>query len=366
MTEIIRRGDEGAAVRDVQERLARLVAPELGVDARFGEHTHAAVRRFQQERGLEADGIVGPETWRSLVEAGYRPGDRLLWHGRPMMRGDDVLELQHRLNRLGFDAGSEDGIFGPDTRLAVEEFQRNVGLDVDGVAGPATVEALRRLRRDHQSGGVAVRLREREWMRRLSTRGIVGARVLVDPAHGPGDPGHAGPSGLVEAHIAWATAHRLAARLSARGAQALLSRGPSTTPSASERARFANESGVDIVVSIAVNAHHTPVARGSSAYYFGTTRVISEGGRRLADLLQSALVADGWVPDGRTHPMTWAILRETRMPAVVVEPGFITSPHDEARLALPTTHDTLAGALTEAVAAFFEAAPEPAAITAAT
>jgi N-acetylmuramoyl-L-alanine amidase len=356
----IRRGDEGPAVRDVQERLARLPEFDVPVDGRFGPRTHEAVLRFQQNRGLAADGIVGSETWRSLVEAGFRLGDRLLWHARRMMRGDDVLELQHRLNQLGFDAGLEDGIFGPLTQSAIEEFQRNVGLDVDGVAGPGTVETLRRLRRDHQSGGVAVRLREREWMRRLSARGLVGARLLVDPAHGPEDPGHVGPSGVSEHAITWEIAHRLAARLSARGAQALLSRGPQTSPSASERARLANEQGIDAVLSIAVNALGTPTASGSRSYYFGAPHFVSEGGVRLAELVQDAVAADGWLPDGRTHAMTWSVLRETRMPAVVVEPGYITCPRDEARLADAAEQDRLAGVLAEAIVAFFETAPDQA------
>src|SRR3712207_9348100 len=92
-----------------------------------------------------------------------------------MMRGDDVRELKHRLNQLGFDAGAEDGIFGPLARAAVEEFQRNTGLVVDGVAGPQTLAALRRLLRGHQSGGLAVRAREREWLRGLRGRTLSGA-----------------------------------------------------------------------------------------------------------------------------------------------------------------------------------------------
>jgi N-acetylmuramoyl-L-alanine amidase len=366
VSDIIRRGDHGPAVRDIQERLARVVVGDLPVDGRFGARTQDAVRRFQQDRGLASDGIVGPETWRALVEAGYRLGDRLLWHTHRMMRGDDVLDLQHRLNRLGFDAGTEDGIFGPDTQAAVEEFQRNVGLDVDGVAGPGTVEALRRLRRDHQSGVGSARLREREWMRRLPARGLVGARVLVDPAHGPDDPGHVGASGLTEAAVAWEVGQRLAARLAARGAQVLLSRGPHTTPAAAERAQLANEQAVDVVLSVAVNAHAALVAEGSSSYYFGAPHYVSESGRRLAELVQEALTADGWLPDGRVHAMTWALLRETRMPAVVTEPGFITSPRDAARLADPHVQDQLAGVLADAVAVFFEGAPQPAAAAAGT
>ena len=76
------------------------------------------MRAFQDARGLRVDGICGPQTWAAVVESGWRLGDRLLYRRRPMLRGDDVAELQRRLNGLGFDAGREDGIFGDDTDRA--------------------------------------------------------------------------------------------------------------------------------------------------------------------------------------------------------------------------------------------------------
>ncbi|MDP8971132.1 MAG: peptidoglycan-binding protein [Actinomycetota bacterium] len=356
MTKLIQLGETGPAVRDLQRRLARALQTGLRVDGVFGLSTLEAVRRFQRGRGLAADGIVGPETWRALVEACYALGDRLLWHSRTMMRGDDVRELQHRLNQLGFDAGPEDGIFGPLAQGAVEEFQRNVGLDVDGVAGPSTIEMLRRLHRDHHSGGVGIRARERESLRRLSDRALAGARVLIDPSHGPGDVGHVGAGGSCEADIVWHVATRAAARLSAHGAQAVLARGPNNNPTPSQRARLANEQGVDVVLSIGLNGLATPLARGAACYYFGTSHFVSEGGYRLASLVQDTMVAAGWRPDCRAHPMTWTILRETRMPAVVAEPGFLTSPEDEARLIDPGHQDQLAAVLTAAVTRFLAGA----------
>jgi N-acetylmuramoyl-L-alanine amidase len=53
--------------------------------------------------------------------------------------------------------------------------------------------------------------------------------------------------------------------------------------------------------------------------------------------------------------MTWAILRETRMTAVVVEPGFITSPSDEARLTDPASQAVIAEALLTGISRFFVA-----------
>jgi N-acetylmuramoyl-L-alanine amidase len=361
---LIRKGDRGEAVRDVQGRLSRIRlggTPELSPDGAFDETTLQAVRHFQRSRGLAADGIVGPETWRALTEAGHQLGDRLLWHASTQMRGDDVLELQSRLNRLGFDAGQEDGIFGRDTREALEEFQRNVGLAVDGVGGPETIELLRRLHRGHQSGGIGARARQREELRELGGRGLIGTRVMVDPVRGGDDPGRVGPGGVHELEVNWSIARRVVARLSARGASAVLSRGPANGGTASARARQANELSADLVVSIATNSHSSPVARGCASYYFGTGAFVSEAGYALAHCVQDEMVADGWTPDCGVHQVTWTLLRETRMPAVVVEPGFITSPEDEAALASPARQDRLAAALTRGIARFLSTPAESAA-----
>ena len=80
-----------------------------------------------------------------MIESGFRLGDRLLYLAQPMVRGDDVTELQRRLNELGFDAGRSDGILGPETEGALRAFQRNAGITPDGVCGPATLHALDRV-----------------------------------------------------------------------------------------------------------------------------------------------------------------------------------------------------------------------------
>ncbi|NNN22723.1 MAG: peptidoglycan-binding protein, partial [Acidimicrobiales bacterium] len=104
----------------------------------FGVETQEAIRLFQASRNLEVDGICGPNTWASLIEASWKLGDRLLYRRQPMLRGDDIAELQKQFNMLGFDTGRIDGIFGDATLSALTEFQRNVGLRSDGVVGPRT------------------------------------------------------------------------------------------------------------------------------------------------------------------------------------------------------------------------------------
>ncbi len=71
------------------------------------------------------------------------PLTRTLKLTRPLLRGDDIEQVQERLLELGFDeAGRADGIFGSDTDTAVRLFQREQGLKVDGVVGENTWTAL--------------------------------------------------------------------------------------------------------------------------------------------------------------------------------------------------------------------------------
>ncbi len=179
-------GAQGEPVRDVQRRLVALGHTVDPVDdGTFGPSTEEAVRSFQSSRGLRVDGIVGPDTWNALVEAGYRLGDRFLYHRTPMQRGDDVVELQSSLGALGFDAGRVDGICGPDTARALREFQRNSGLTSDAICGPDTVSALRRLagRRAGPTSVAQARevIAQRDAPRQLTDRRVVlGAPGTLD------------------------------------------------------------------------------------------------------------------------------------------------------------------------------------------
>ena len=234
MKALIRRGERSAQVADIQRRLRSLkfqIDDETGY---FGGATTSAVREFQQRRGISVDGIGGPHTWSELVEASWRLGDRALYLRVPVIRGDDVLTLQSRLNALGFDAGREDGIFGRSTDAGVRAFQREYGVSEDGIFGPASQAALLGLRVDRP--GTASRLREEL---RRGEGGLTEALVMIDPGHGGDDPGEVGADGLVEAEVCWDLARRLAGRLAGAGAKVRFSRTEVESPDASERARRA-------------------------------------------------------------------------------------------------------------------------------
>lgn len=314
----------------------------------FDAATEAAVRGFQQLRGLPADGIVGQDTWRLLVGAAYRLGDRILYVTRPLLHGDDIRDLQRRLNKLGFDTGYDDGMYGPQTFDAVRDFQLNVGLDVDGIAGPSTVGLLLRLHRHHQSAP-AYAVREREQLRRPSRRSVAGVRLMIDPGHSVDDPGGTAPDGTPEHVITWQLASLVAGQLAALGAHVVLSRGPHTSPTSSQRAAHANAEDLDVIVSIHGNGHHSPLAHGASAYYFGTDGYVSDRGRTLAELAVDTVVDAVGTAHCRVHPSTSALLRESLAPAVIVEPGFITHPAEGRRLTEPSYQRVVASALVDAL-----------------
>jgi N-acetylmuramoyl-L-alanine amidase len=285
---VLRSGDRGDAVRDLQERLLAAGHP-VTVDSHFGARTEAAVRAFQDVRHLRADGICGPQTWAALVESGFQLGDRLLYLTRQMLRGDDVAELQRRLNALGFDAGREDGILGPETDQAIRQFQRNAGLTPDGIFGPETRTTLTRL--DTLAAGSVAAVRERETLRR-GPHQLTGRKVYL--AVEPGLAVLAGPitKGLQDA-----------------GATVV----PDTTgENDSVLAAEANRFGADLFLAIRSGDSDARCA------YFCTAAFRSEAGYRLAEHLDAELrVALGSSAGtvGRTYPA----LRETRMAAVVCE-----------------------------------------------
>ena len=314
----------------------------------FDLTTLQAVRAFQQQRGLPSDGIVGEDTWRSLVGASFRLGDRTLYLTHPPMQGDDVRELQRRLNRLGFDAGYDDGLFGGQTDEAVRDFQLNAGLDVDGIAGPSTFDLLGRLHRHHQAAP-AYAVREREALRRPTRQSVAGARVMIDPSHGRDDPGVLGPYGVPEHEVMWQIAAAMEGQLAARGAHVVLSRGPTTSPTPSERASHANQEDVEAILSIHANDHRTSVANGVAGHYFGSDLYVSDRGRALAETVVDRIVTATGSPHLRTHPSTASILRESRAPAAVIEVGFLTHPYEGQALLDPLYQRLVASAIVEAL-----------------
>ena len=348
---ILRIGDQGPGVMEVRDRLVRLGL--LGSNASaaadvFDDILLAALRYFQQSRGLTVDGLVGPQTFRRLEEARWEVGDRVLsFTPGHQIHGEDVAQLQQRLIELGFALDRVDGIFSKATDNAVREFQRNVGLDVDGICGPQFFRSYNRLARTI-SGGSQEHLRELSTVANFgNSRTVETCSILLDPSD------LATPifgSELSHADICWDVAARLEGRLAAMGTLVLLTR-PKDKPTDGERTRaaLANESNVDLIIGLGLDQHVNPAANGVATYYFGHEYSRSATGSRLAEIVQEELSSRTQLADARTHAKTWDLLRLTRMPSIRVELGYATSPKDALALSDPTVRDNLAAGLSSAI-----------------
>jgi N-acetylmuramoyl-L-alanine amidase len=331
---------------DLQTRLLSLGLDlgNRGIDGVFGSTTELAVKAFQQDMGILADGVVGEITWNEIVEADYKPGGRLIYLRQPPFRGADVLELQRMLNDLGFDPGAVNGLFDERTARATREFQRNAGLIADGVVDDGVFKVLKTYAAQtlgtHQlpdkNGG-------------YFPEDLFSGTIVVDAAHGGRDKGYVCPEslGLTEADMNLAVAGELAQILPAR--EVLLTRSGDEEVSNSDRAYLANSSKAKMVISIHHAHYKTPRAQGTASFYFSRLGYQSHRGYMAAIYLQKGVSQALGTCDLGEFGRSYDILRETNMPAVVLEPLYLSNPRELEIASDPyypaTAAEAIAGAL---------------------
>lgn len=209
----------------------------------------------------------------------------------PHQRGDDVHELQALLGRVGFDAGRVDGIFGVDTASALEDYQRNAGLAADGVCGRATLDAMAGLLRTTGTGpGVALARETATWSAADLT--VADLRIVVGQ--------FGGLSSLTRL---------LVQALRQRGATVI----SSDEPDASTQAAMSNNFGADVYVGFEASDDE-----GATAFFYRVPQFESRRGRALAELIAEHCEASAAHLTTTVEGMRLAVLRETRMPAVLV------------------------------------------------
>lgn len=112
---------------------------KLAADGVFGAGTRTALVAFQRARHLTVDGVTGPQTWSALIvtvrlgSTGYAV--------RALQDQADYRAAKFGAAKFGLSL-TVDGVFGPQTRIAVRAFQASAGLATDGVAGQLTWQAL--------------------------------------------------------------------------------------------------------------------------------------------------------------------------------------------------------------------------------
>lgn len=149
-------------------------------------------------------------------------------------------------------------------------------------------------------------------------------KVFLDPGHGGKDPGAVG-NGLKEKGLTLAIARQTGKLLEAQGVDVLYSRTGDVFVGLSERAAMANQLGAHVFVSIHINSATNTTARGVETFsYPGSAQ-----GERLARAVQNAIVQAKIFSHNRgIKTADFAVLRETAMPAALVELGFIVNAQD--------------------------------------
>ena len=160
----IKLGSKGSDVKKAQQLLIAkgYSCGAAGADGDFGAGTYNAVKKFQVANGLEADGIVGANTWAALLkteqpkpetkpeqtepekkpEKPVTPTDSTCTVELPIIKqgnkGFTVIAVQTLLSKHNFNVNYIDGDFGPDTLAKVKAFQKAKGLNADGTVGRDT------------------------------------------------------------------------------------------------------------------------------------------------------------------------------------------------------------------------------------
>ena len=190
----------------------------------------------------------------------------------------------------------------------------------------------------------------------IAKSSLAGRRIVLDPGHGGRDPGCTSVSGVHERELTLLWAEALRVRLESEGAVVRLTRDattdfsvfPGQTMDAFERARIANDWDADVYVSIHFNAFTSSGPSGTEVFYHPT----EPSSLPLAELMMEHLAKLGLTNRGAKAGY-YAVLRETTMPAVMVEVGFLSNPGDEKFLLNPANQAKGVELMLEALRAYF-------------
>ncbi len=187
--------------------------------------------------------------------------------------------------------------------------------------------------------------------------------VVVDPGHGGVDPGAVGKNNILEKDLVLAVGHRLAALLRQGGAKVIMTRETDTDLSDPElrslyakkrqdlarRVALANNSRADLLISIHINSYPNPRQSGAQTFYPAG----SPAGHRLALGIQKEL--NFFLKDDRRVPLpgNYYILKEAKIPAVIVEIGFLSNPQEYKLLQDPAYQTKIAWCLYAGLVHYF-------------
>jgi len=188
--------------------------------------------------------------------------------------------------------------------------------------------------------------------------------IYLDPGHGEGvtgqrDPGAIGPTGLTENEVTFDVAKRLGHLLREQGVETL---GVTLTAARddenlNEAIKAANAAGVHLFVSLHCNSATTPSAHGVEVWHGGGSTAEKVANTVLARIMTEFTGGQGAWLNGRVLPLTsrgakhgtFAVLRNTHMPAILVEMAFISNRQEEGWLCDASVRQQFAQAIADGI-----------------
>lgn len=210
------------------------------------------------------------------------------------------------------------------------------------------------------TGALSTHVQEMVEGKALPSSLLAGKTIVVDPGHGGPDTGAVGPSGTYEKNNTLPVALELADRLRASGAEVVLTRSTDSSPAGSNyselndlkaRVQIANQIQADLFVSIHNDAFSNPTAGGTTTYYSVDSPAAGPS-QTLASDIQKEVVKQLGLTDRGVKSANFYVVKNTQMPAVLVELGFISNPTEEKLLSSPDFQKKAAEGIYQGILAY--------------
>ena len=191
--------------------------------------------------------------------------------------------------------------------------------------------------------------------------------IFLDPGHGGSDSG-AVSNGLREKDLTLSVYNKVSSRLASLGYSVLTSRNTDKGVGLVDRADQANKSNADMFLSIHFNAGGRGASYGIETYYYKArpeyTPAINkdkhndperlEKSRKLAQKIQQSLVSKTGAYDRGVKRETFAVLRETSIPSILVELGFIDNQEEANKIKTNEYQEKLADGIVDGIVEYYK------------
>ncbi|MEA5465159.1 N-acetylmuramoyl-L-alanine amidase [Leptothoe sp. PORK10 BA2] len=169
--------------------------------------------------------------------------------------------------------------------------------------------------------------------------------VALDPGHGGRDPGAVGIGGLQEKQVIFPISQQVASILREQGVEVVMTRNSDIEVDLDPRVQVAERANADLFVSLHANAISLsrPDVNGLETYYY------SDAGARFARTVHDTVLRTMGMSDRQVRQARFYVIRQTSMPAILIEVGFVTGAEDIHNLRDPEWRSRMANAIAQGI-----------------